>query len=67
MRPARALELKAELTRDGLVVNQDYTWLYTPPLWQSGGHEAVTPSSVWFSFEDDRLATFYQLRWSKHN
>ena len=61
--PAQALELKAQLVRDGLIMHEDFKWEYHPPQWDSFSHEPPTAKHVIFSFRDPALATFYQLKW----
>jgi hypothetical protein len=60
--PARALELKAQLVRDGLIMHVDFKWEYHPPHWDGFTHER--PKQTVFSFRDPALATFYQLKWA---
>jgi hypothetical protein len=59
--PARALELKAQLVRDGLIMHVDFKWEYHPPVWDGFSQEQA--KHVVFSFTDPALATFYQLKW----
>lgn len=53
-----------EVQAQGLSVNGDYSWRYTPAVtdWLSS---PLTPATVEFEFQDPRWATYFQLRWSK--
>ena len=62
---AQALELKHCLDKDGLVVNQDYTWSYTKPLHDNFSWSESDVSHVIFTFQNPSLVTFYQLKWLK--
>ena len=55
-------QLKDQLIRDGLIMNEDFEWAYHPPMWD--GFTQERPKHVEFSFRDAALATFYQLKWS---
>jgi len=63
----QAVELKNYLVSQGLVMNQDFEWHYRKAYWDDFSGEAVRPQHAEFVFRDPVLATFYQLRWSKHN
>jgi len=60
--PARALELKAQLVRDGLIMHVDFKWEYHPAVWD--GFTRKRQKHVMFSFRNPALATFYQLKWA---
>ena len=55
-------QLKDQLIRDGLIVNEDFEWAYHPPQWD--GFTQERPKHTVFSFRDPALATFYQLKWA---
>lgn len=61
--PLDAVDLKFQLQRAGLVMNDDFTWRYIPAQWDS--FTGITGGRlVEFNFRDSALATFYQLKWS---
>ena len=63
---ADAMALKANLDRDGLVVNVDYTWRFQPVKYNNDfSMYAIEESQVLFEFADPALASFYQLKWTK--
>ena len=63
---ADAMALKAELDRDELVVNVDYTWRFQPVKYNNDfSMYAIEESQVLFEFADPALASFYQLKWTK--
>jgi len=67
--PYRALLIKLDLVNDGLVMNQDFTWEFSPsreiPDPDLPGTTMIQHSSVTFSFADAKVATFYKLKFAK--
>ena len=55
---------KEQVDAQGLQVDHDYTWRYTPAVtdWLSS---PITPATVEFDFRDETWATYFQLRWAK--
>lgn len=57
-----------ELTDNGLVMDQDYTWQYHPRTNSSWDDDfnmlEGSDSYTKVEFSDPALATYYQLRWS---
>ena len=62
--PGRAIDLKNELLAAGLIMNCDFIWCYYQAKWDEFSHAGVEPSTVEFEFQDPRMVTFYQLRWT---
>ena len=63
---ANALLFKAELDRDGLVVNTDYTWRFQPVKYNNDfSMYAVEESQVRFEFADPVVASFYRIKWTR--
>ncbi len=60
----RALELRDQLLDAGLIMNRDFEWEYHQAEYDGFSYEAVVPRHVKFNFQDDMLATYYQLRWA---
>jgi hypothetical protein len=68
-----AMGFKVELTHDGLVINQDYTWRYQPVKYDTWDEVEVVAwtandmiqSQVTFEFCNSSLASFYRLKWTK--
>jgi hypothetical protein len=60
----RALELRDELLDAGLGQDRDFEWEYHQAQYDNFSYDAVTPRHVVFRFQDAKLATYYQLRWS---
>ena len=58
---AVALDKVHELRRAGLVQGTHFDFVYHPS--KSDWLDSGTPSSVEFTFYDDRLASFYTLKW----
>lgn len=62
----QALEYKKQLTQDGLVVNNDYSWKYQPIKYNDWSMSPKAQHSfVEFEFVDPALATFYRLKWAR--
>lgn len=61
--PTQAIELKNELVAAGLVMDQDFVWRYYQARWNDFNYAGIEPATVIFDFEQDSLATFYQLKW----
>jgi len=53
----RALELKHELEKTGLVCDKDFTWAFHTAGWPGKTH-------VEFNFTDPAMETFYKLKWT---
>lgn len=54
-----------EVQAQGLSVNGDYSWRYTPAVNSWLGDEVITPATVEFEFVNPQWATYFQLRWSQ--
>ena len=52
-----------QVQAQGLSVNGDYAWRYTPAVNDYFGAEVLTPATVEFDFQDKRWETYFQLRW----
>ena len=63
--PQQALEYKKQLDIDGFVVNKDYCWTYWPVKYNEWGSEFNEQSQAEFVFDDNKLASFYRLKWAK--
>jgi hypothetical protein len=61
--PVEAIELKNQLLKDGLSINQDFVWEYNQARYDNDGFSAVAPKQATYKFFDASLATFYQLKW----
>ena len=60
-----AIDLKNQLLDSGLVMNQDFEWEYHHTEYDvSDSSHGVIPKHTVFRFQDEKLATFYQLKWS---
>jgi hypothetical protein len=57
----RAVDLKNQLIEDGLVQGQDFDFAYYQSKWDDMIGEI--PTQTKFSFRDQAMATFYQLKW----
>ena len=60
-----ALDMKHELERAGLIMNQDFTWYYQQARWDDFSHEPTLPKCVKFEFANEAMATFYKLKWAQ--
>lgn len=56
-----AIVMKYQLIEDGLTDGEDFEWRWTGSTWDSatGQH----PSQTRFSFREEKVATFYKLKW----
>jgi hypothetical protein len=63
--PVEAIELKNQLLKDGLSINQDFVWEYNQARYDNDGFSAVAPKQATYKFFDASLATFYQLKWAR--
>ena len=61
--PVEAIELKNQLLKDGLSINQDFVWEYRQATYDNDGFTPVTPRQATYTFFDASIATFYQLKW----
>jgi hypothetical protein len=61
-----ALGFKAELTSDGLVMDQDYSWRYQPVKYNNDWSTIpIEQRHVVFEFSSPALASFYRVKWAK--
>ena len=60
-----ALDMKHELERAGLVMNQDFSWAFQQARWDNFSHEPSQPRYVKFEFVNPAMATYYQLKWTQ--
>jgi hypothetical protein len=64
----QALALRDQLITHGLVMHQDFEWMYVPPQYKDDwSSELSTPAQVHFDMIDPVLATFYRLKWVNDN
>ncbi len=61
--PFDAIGYKFQLIQAGLVMDDDFSWAYHPATWDNftGG---TYDKYVVFHFQEESLATFYQLKWT---
>jgi hypothetical protein len=66
------LTLPVRNAEDALVLKEqieesysDFTWRYTPQVNNWLGDEIITPGTVEFEFKDEKMATYFQLRWNR--
>ena len=60
---SEAFVYKDQVTDQGLYIDYDYNWKYTPAVNSWLGDEVLTPATVEFEFRDPKWATYFQLRW----
>lgn len=61
-----ALKYKLDLSHDGLVNDQDYTWRYQPVKYNNDWSTIpIEESQVVFEFNSAALASFYRVKWAK--
>ena len=60
---SEAFVYKDQVTDQGLYLEHDYTWRYTPAVNDYFGAKVLTPATVEFEFQDPKWATYFQLRW----
>ena len=61
-----ALTYKQQLSADGLVNDQDYTWRYQPVKYNyEWSTMPLVESHVVFEFGNPALASFYRVKWAK--
>ena len=60
---SEAFTYKDQVTDQGLYIEHDYTWRYTPAVNDYFGATVLTPATVEFEFDDAKWATYFQLRW----
>lgn len=61
-----ALALKCQLTDAGLIIDQDYSWQYTPPkdyYEDPYNYAGMLLGQVEFKFTDPANESFYALKW----
>jgi hypothetical protein len=56
--PIEAVERKNQLVKDGLILNQDFVWEYSPATYDNDGYSAVTPRLATFKFVDASLKDY---------
>ena len=62
---SEAFVYKDHVTEQGLYIEHDYTWKYTPAVNNWLGDEVLTPATVEFEFKDPKWETYFQLRWAR--
>lgn len=58
---SRAIEIKDQLIADGLSAGKDFEWWFSQSSWNT--MTGATPSQTKFGFREEKLATFYRLKW----
>lgn len=59
---ADAIELRYSLVRDGLTIDQDFSWAYRQSEYD--GFTMNRPAHAAFAFRDPAMASFYKLKWT---
>jgi hypothetical protein len=59
-----ASELTEQLRADGLVNGRDFTWRFYPKKYDHYDSDNNRDARVEFEFTDEKMATFYRLKWS---
>ena len=59
-----AFVYKDQVVDQGLYIEHDYTWRYTPAVNDYFGAEVLTPATVEFEFIDAKWETYFQLKWA---
>ena len=54
-----------QIRDQGLQRDVDYTWRFTPAVNTWLGDDVITPATVEFDFKDEKMTTYFQLRWAK--
>lgn len=62
---SEAFLYKDQVSEQGLYIEHDYTWRYTPAIKDWFGAEIIMPATVEFDFVDERWTTYFQLKWAK--
>ena len=60
-----AFVYKDQVVDQGLYIDYDYTWKYTPAVNNWLGDKVLTPATVEFEFKDKQMETYFQLKWAK--
>ena len=60
---SEAFTYKDQVTDQGLHLEHDYTWRYTPAINDYFGAEQLVPATVEFEFVDPKWTTYFQLKW----
>jgi hypothetical protein len=60
-----AFVYKDQVVDQGLYIDHDYNWKYTPAVNNWLGDEVITPATVEFEFQDTKWETYFQLKWTK--
>lgn len=59
------LAIVAVLKSMGYVLDQDFTFSYHPPKWDSFSNDAVYNRHTVFTFKDDSVASWFALKYKK--
>lgn len=61
-KPMNILAIVAELKDSGLVLNTDFSFAFYPSCYNTETHEFV-PKQTIFSFSEDKIATWFTLKY----
>ena len=61
---SRIIDIVFELRKQGYVQNIDFDFAYNPPRYDNFSYEAVTRGCTIFTFYDDRLASWFAIKYS---
>lgn len=62
--PSEILEIVREMKEHGYLQGKHFDFNYHPPRYNNDGWAPVTPKYTVFTFYEDKLATFFSLKWS---
>ena len=58
-----AMDLKAQVQQVcGL---NNFKWRFNPAVYNWLGDDVISPGTVEFEFDDEKWATYFQLKWAK--
>lgn len=62
--PNEIIDIVRELRTQGLVQGKDFDFAYHASRWDTFGHEPPTRRFTVFTFYDEKLATWFILKWA---
>jgi hypothetical protein len=62
-----AYAIIGELKSMGMLVNKDFTWLFTPRAGDYFSYETTEPPTITITFVEANMASFFRLKWSRND
>jgi hypothetical protein len=62
---SQTLDIVNDIKRQGMIVNEDFCFQFEPAQYSETGWELLTPKRTVFTFENEKYATLFTIKYIK--